>query len=1045
MRNPQQELIILLQEKEQADPAQIHSKQEAIRIVADQLRQDLAIDNHLDAAIAYYVAGYYVRAARLISETDISNETHPAQRWLAFFFLKRFDSIKDQVRAIAADDSYSDQTLQQEILHKGLADYEALDRAFVRKLADILDQFIEFVHNGDEEALKLIQSNLFLCARLAVKAQEWRWWWWIECVRLVIDEFNNNCLWTQLKPMRQESGADQIVAKYIAANYKRSNPVVELWRTQVESLGKINDPDRCSFCLAVPTSAGKTRVAELAILRFFLDYCNDPYAKCVYIAPLRKLASEVEETLAGAFSSIIPNHRVVSTFYGGQEIDMLDQDELASARVLIVTPEKLDGMLRQDPKLLSQIRLVIADEGHLIGEGHTAGDRSYRGYRYRMLLERLVYTLRIKHIPTEVSRPRLLFISGVLPNVDEFAELITGDRLNKVCMNWRPVDEPLKGSWTWDGKKLITSNPRLPEPRTPFDLQECRSADEFEQVVARTAFTCAQNSHTMVFSASKKAITSATLLNLLVYLVNLSPLDMYPLPPKLLRRRQFGEYYTLLERGVAVHHGGLPADLRRETEARIDAGRIRLLFASPTLAQGVNIPFDAVLVYRLHYWRKVAIPDTIFWNVVGRVGRPIATRGDQTAGLNPPRVIFLLNRSATATAEDRQDIRISTALTSREKQYRVATPFLAFLNQLRKEWEQSTGQPIAELVRSLAEQPDLQWMVNHSQWRELSSLLRLLDEHLTALIEESGLYTEEAADWLQNSSRELVNLLVQATTIKPEDLEFIKEAVLARAAFIVKNIPKSQRRQDYLLGLPFEDCEEIRAKQDVLLRWYQGCEGIFACNFDSGIDMLVQLLNFVSSLSICKKWRSKRVERLPLLDVPEISVSQRCALFKSWISGEDAQVVTSELKKVHPDTEFDEYREEMFERSLAWGISAICRFLNDLGQESGLKLTKDLDYLPALVKYGVPRKLACHLVRLGIPRKDAVQIADLHTIRSISADISGPSFVPSMFAQAQQAIISLTDNDITSLSLSETTIQRVKGLRNGMRQAVKLSPREIVL
>ena len=59
--------------------------------------------------------------------------------------------VEAQVRAIEADDRYSDETLQQEILLSGLADLEALDRILVRKLAAILDQFVCFVRGGDEE------------------------------------------------------------------------------------------------------------------------------------------------------------------------------------------------------------------------------------------------------------------------------------------------------------------------------------------------------------------------------------------------------------------------------------------------------------------------------------------------------------------------------------------------------------------------------------------------------------------------------------------------------------------------------------------------------------------------------------------------------------------------------------------------------------------------------------------------------------------------------------------------------------------------------
>jgi hypothetical protein len=104
--------------------------------------------------------------------------------------------------------------------------------------------------------------------------------------------------------------------------------------------------------------------------------------------------------------------------------------------------------------------------------------------------------------------------------------------------------------------------------------------------------------------------------------------------------------------------------------------------------------------------------------------------------------------------------------------------------------------------------------------------------------------------------------------------------------------------------------------------------------------MLVELLNFASGLSICpKKWRSGQIEPLPMFNLPDKYTIARGDFFKSWISGEATEIVALKLKQLHPDADFDEYREEMFERSLAWGLSAICRLLNDLTQEDWLYLT----------------------------------------------------------------------------------------------------------
>jgi hypothetical protein len=1008
------ELAILLQDKERESvPADINRIKDRIRDVANLLRQNSVID----AAFAYYVAGYYVRASRLIP-TNMSDDIHLAQRWLASFISKRFEDLEKGVRDIVLDDEYSDKRLSEAIVHQGLSDYEALDRILLRKVAGTFDVFMGFLKDGDEIKLKWIYSTLARCQQAACQARESRWWWWLECVRLVIAEFVANCLWTLLRSMRQENDADQIVSRYIIANYERRNPVVELWRTQVEALPKVNDPERRSFCLTIPTGAGKTRVAELSILRFFLDYRDDPSTKCVYIAPLRKLANEIEQTLS-PFANVTSNPRVVTSFYGGQEVDLLEQDELAEARVLIVTPEKLDGMLRHNPRLHSQIRLVVVDEGHMIG------DDSDRGYKYRMLLERLVYTLRIKPVAPESAKTRLLFVSGVLPNVSEFAKLISGDSENSVCIDWRPLDVPLKGCWKWDGKQLVTSNKLLPPP-IPVCAPECSSPNKFEEAVVRAAFTHAMYSYTMVFSASKRAIASDSLISLLKCLLGRQPLGNNPLPSELARQSSFEEYYSLLEQGVAIHHRDLPTALKNETEERIYDGRVRLLFASPTLAQGVNIPFDAVLIYRLQHWFGNDIYHATFWNVVGRVGRPI---GSETS-LQPPRVVFLVNQSSDATEEDRRDVRIRRRLLNQEKGYRVASPFLQFLNKLKQKWGQDTGQPIAELVQKLAEKPDLQWISDSEAKEDLLRRLRLLDEHLIALIEESNLDEDKVDDWLQERSLEVINLLTQATTIKPSDLDFIKEAVKARAKFVIKHIPKQRRRQNYLLGLPLEDCERIRAEQDKLLNWYQGCADIFARRFDSGVSSLIQILDFVSSLSICpSKWRREKREQ-PLFDHAELEVPVSSLVWKKWILGEDTQVVASALSQRDLDADFGKYREEVLEGSLAWGVSAVCKFLDEVAQERGLNLTKDLKFLPSIVKYGVPGKLSCYLVRLKIPRQTAVKIAELFVDKMSSDNSEMPDLIQPLSMQAKQAIKLLTEEDFLTLSLTDdVVIDRIKEIR----------------
>src|SRR5205823_5480701 len=98
-------------------------------------------------------------------------------------------------------------------------------------------------------------------------------------------------------------------------------PVVELWPSQQKALPVIADASRPDFCLKMPTSSGKTRVAELTVLRFLLDHPRDTDAKCIYLAPFRSLAVEVEQTLRRSLGTL---GVVVSQIYGGFEFNPAD-------------------------------------------------------------------------------------------------------------------------------------------------------------------------------------------------------------------------------------------------------------------------------------------------------------------------------------------------------------------------------------------------------------------------------------------------------------------------------------------------------------------------------------------------------------------------------------------------------------------------------------------------------------------------------------------------------------------------------------------------
>ena len=81
----------------------------------------------------------------------------------------------------------------------------------------------------------------------------------------------------------------------------------------------------------------------------------------------------------------------------------------------------------------------------------------------------------------------------------------------------------------------------------------------------------------------------------------------------------------LLKRGIAIHHGRLPDALRKSVEDDFRHRRYRVVVATNTLAQGVNLPVRTVIVHSA--WRTYAdetrerLPARDYWNIAGRAGR----------------------------------------------------------------------------------------------------------------------------------------------------------------------------------------------------------------------------------------------------------------------------------------------------------------------------------------------------------------------------------------------------------------------------------------
>jgi DEAD/DEAH box helicase len=359
----------------------------------------------------------------------------------------------------------------------------------------------------------------------------------------------------------------------------------ELWSGQARALehGLLDEAfDAWSF--SSPTGTGKTFLARLLILATLRAA---PGRKVLYIVPSRALVRQVTVDLAGALRDL--GVEVVSVTPQLVALHGDEDEAIQEADVLVLTPEKADLLLRIAPATLDDVALVVIDEAHHIESG-TRG----------VLLE--LYLWRLKQLAGKHAR--FVFMSAVAPNVRMLADWIgnapggltvnaRATSMRVGVFNHRSESKRVEGWIRYtDGTelKVIEKGGDRTQKRGIAQLAAVLGAAGPVLVVARgqgTAETLAE-----AFVASLSADADARLSTEDFESPALQRLDsrlereMYPAVP--LR--------AMLRAGVAYHHAGLPPRVREAVEAAIKDRKIKFVFATTTLAEGVNFPFSSVIV-----------------------------------------------------------------------------------------------------------------------------------------------------------------------------------------------------------------------------------------------------------------------------------------------------------------------------------------------------------------------------------------------------------------------------------------------------------------
>lgn len=188
-----------------------------------------------------------------------------------------------------------------------------------------------------------------------------------------------------------------------------------------------------NLLIAIPTASGKTLVAEMA-----MHHQVGRGGKCLYIVPLRALASEKFEEFSGKGLRV-----------GIATGDFDRRDEyLGRNDIIVATSEKVDSLLRNRTPWLAEVTLLVLDEVHLI-------DDPSRG----ATLEMVIAKLRHKNPAIQI-----IALSATIGNPGDLAGWLGAELVES---DWRPVDLR-EGVFFWNGIRFADRD-REVERRSKYE------------------------------------------------------------------------------------------------------------------------------------------------------------------------------------------------------------------------------------------------------------------------------------------------------------------------------------------------------------------------------------------------------------------------------------------------------------------------------------------------------------------------------------------------------------------------------------------------
>ncbi|MFT8518991.1 DEAD/DEAH box helicase [Acetobacter syzygii] len=587
--------------------------------------------HRLLAAACYHLAGYAARAFSLLHEGLAKANLTLSERAIALLMLRDLDELDALIAEQRLTESASEDTIIKSINASGALEDndgddaedvlltvvdQALTDNFLGALATALLAFEHGTRDLIEIAIQRLNIGLVSTAELNLVPS----WWCHRLAVYLLGDLWSSSFHVRLPKAPTDDANDWTAYRelFIATLLRRSRAEIDLWPSQIVAATRALDLAD-NMVVSLPTSAGKTRVAELCILA-----CLAAGRRVVFVTPLRALSAQTEVSLQRTFQ---PLGKTVSSLYGAIGVSEVDEDFLRESDIIVATPEKLDFALRNDPNLLDTVGLVVLDEGHMIG-------LTEREVRYEVQIQRLLRR-------SDAKTRRIVCLSAILPNgnqLQDFTAWLTGDQNNGLIkLDWRPTRLRYgEVEWRGDHARLEISigaeKPFIPKFLSA-SLPKGRKTrlfpcDQRELCIATAWALLADKHSVLIFCPQRRSVEpfAKAIVDLAARGSIISVLEHDPaiLDNAIAIGNEWlgtdSPVIACLKLGVAIHHGALPTPYRKEIERLLREGFLRVTISSPTLAQGLNLSATTLIFYGLMRAGEL-INIAEFRNVVGRAGR----------------------------------------------------------------------------------------------------------------------------------------------------------------------------------------------------------------------------------------------------------------------------------------------------------------------------------------------------------------------------------------------------------------------------------------